>query len=1094
MRRRLLILIGSFGIILAIFMLVAGALSPPASDDHKPADGYDGEEDIISPSREGVEPELDEAGPRGGNVLNVVTRDEEGRLERIYYAARWEKLDEETYEVERPCMEARQADGRRLYLTAERGIVNAEEIEGGANIKSARLIGDVRIYMDPVKEVPNRPTLADMDPTKDPMDVFKELDKRAAELVRILVDDLKYVSDPQEISTDSRVFLWSPEADIVGRGLSVLWNEEPMELRKLEIANGSQIAVYNIPEGVDLMPAPGSDAAEEPAESVAGQRPPRISPAQTEPKPEPAPVVSDPDATADPDLAAEDRSAPKPLDELSVKAPEGQNIYVAEFNDEVHVDHEGRQMRGAEKLTIQFEWTGRTPDVLDDDEEPQPTPTPGRSADELAAGTGPREPGEGDAAATEDAEPAPPEPRSSPTTITWRGPLVIRPIGQTATPSDRKYLVTAEGNAIHLVDQDAEMTCNTLEFRHPEKTGQLGSAGGEPTRLLLGGEQEVIARRIRFDIPAGKVFLDGPGRISQAPSVSEPTAEDIEDDIDALASRGGAGSIDWAGKMEANLGEMETTDKNGETKTQQFIQDAIFFDDVVLSQGLADEGSTGQAGDHLRCDVLRVWMMKDGGQIMPEVAVAKGNVSGRQAGSNVAAGKVTVFFDMVEKVDDEGAAESRLQPTIVVAEDDVRLSSEQDGQTLEAFAYRLESDIQERVAVLYGKDEEARVQSDQNVLAGERIQFDQNRQSAVVKGPGYMRFDINEDMDGNDLSTPRPVRITWTEGMEFQSQTNTAAFVGDVKLTSGTESMACREMQLLFERDESAEAEAAEALEDDSPELGMSLERYSRRELAMIMASGAVDLRSHKEDADQKLIQRLQLTGERLMYDVRVNELTMVRAGTLVVEDYRPPGGDDDESSDDVQGAQRPSQSAFRWTKKLRVDQDTRMVEADGDVQLVHRSGDEVLVLEGLDTPEWGQLPDGRRTLMHCQHMEAHFGEPEQDEVIETTGSGDLYESGPKLGPLERFIARGEVNLVDSLEEGNVQVLCQRMNYNQLTGNVEVWGFLEGKPPADANLIFEPNNDEPPVGFTNPAMLFVLDESNVIEVRMKDDVYGSGGN
>jgi len=355
-----------------------------------------------------------------------------------------------------------------------------------------------------------------------------------------------------------------------------------------------------------------------------------------------------------------------------------------------------------------------------------------------------------------------------------------------------------------------------------------------------------------------------------------------------------------------------------------------------------------------------------------------------------------------------------------------------------------------------------------------------------------MRFYVNQDINGHELDTPRPARITWTESMTYQSKTNAATFIGDVSLKSGLESMTCEHMRLLFERDTSADADESPAESGPRPRgMGLDLERYSRRRLAMILANGDVDLRTREEDDAGRLLRRLQLAGDQLMYDLRVDELTMARSGTLVVEDYRPPERGDGEASarPGSQDTQRPSQSAFRWSKRMRLDQNTRQVDVEGDVQLVHRSGKEVLRLEGLKTPSWGALERGRRTLLHCQNLQAHFGEPEpQGAPVE--GGDDKYDVGPSLGPLERFIARDEVNLVDSLGAGSIQVLGQRLDYNRATGNVQVWGFIEGRPLADATLVYE--DEKGPKTFSNPAMEFVMEGARVVEVRMKKDVYGSG--
>ena len=1109
MRRRLLILIGSFLAIFLVFLAVSQLSEQGEPNAQRPDSG---QEYAIEDQPHNTSPLEQKAEIKYGEVLNFGSRDEQGRIQDVYFARRWDKLDDGTYELITPCFEKRFEDGSRIYVAADRGIVEAEEVAGGISVRGGRLIGNVRAYFDPSTS-PDRPTFADMDPERDPGEVFDQLELDSTEMIRIQADDLAFSSDPPRIHTASRVFLWSPDADIVGRGLTLEWHEKPMELRELRIAHGQQISVYNVPEDVNLLAMPGSDEPEETPESVAGERPPKISPAQPDLADRTAPTT----APAEPEPAVAESPTTQPEDLAEVAEPV-MNVYLARFEDQVHVDADQRQMRGADELTIRFELSQGAQESLGGRF---------RTAAEGSSEAAPVDPADGAAETPTTAadkpkrRPAAREPKadrgpSDPITITWRGPLVVRPIEHTPKPSNRRYTIAAKGNDIQLVAEEAEITCRELEFRHPQRKGKLIGSSDGPTRLLVGGEQEVVSPRIRFDIPEGKIYLDGPGRISQAPTTEQLAAATQPADADSddpYAGIGQAGSIEWAGTMEANFGEFEVTNDDGTTETQQFIKDAVFYENVILSQGPSDAPETQPAtqpalpGDFVQCDVLRVWMMTDpSGKIVPEVAVAKGNVSGREAGSNIEAGKVTVFFDSVDELDADGNAEKRLRPAIVTADGDVHIRDERDGQTIEATADRMESDLLEKMAVLHGDTGEATILHNNNLLAGDQIQLDQDRQSAIVRGKGRMRFEINEDFNGNELEQPRPVRITWADGMEYQSQTNAVTFTGEVRLNSELDSMQCEQMRLLFERDESAEEPTEPPTPDEVDRrrrMGMDLERYGNRRLAMIMAHGGVAVNSREEDAAKRLLRRMQLTGEQLMYDAHTQEMTMARSGTLVVEDYRPPEAEseaDTESADDSGGmaaGQRPSQSVFQWSKRMKLDQEGRTVQLSGDVQMVHRSGDKVLreVIKDLRVPNWGRLDDGRHTTLHCQALAAQFGEAEEAEpaeVADASKPAGKYEVGPRIGPLELLMANHQVNLTDELGKGTVQVLAERMRYAKTTGTVQAWGFNEGEPIRDAVLTYESSDN--PMSFSNPAMLFVMDGTQIVEVRMLKDIYGTGGN
>jgi len=375
-------------------------------------------------------------------------------------------------------------------------------------------------------------------------------------------------------------------------------------------------------------------------------------------------------------------------------------------------------------------------------------------------------------------------------------------------------------------------------------------------------------------------------------------------------------------------------------------------------------------------------------------------------------------------------------------------------------------------------------------------------------------------------------------------------FTGDVELTSELESVRCERLRLLFERaeeepedvvavevvdaDAAPDAEASEVaeadveaeIEDDvadeadaegdsadaapaeeaeSPggrRMALDFQRYSNRRLAMIMAHGSVVLASREEDAQDRLLRRMQLAGDELMYDVVLEELTMAGAGSLMVEDYRPPDprdADDEPSDEGIAGSSqamaRPSQSAFQWTERMRLSQDERVVEMIGRVWMDHRTGNQIVQLPGLRTQPMGRIDDGRWTRIQCQRMVAEFGVPEVAEASEAAAeaaeaAGDKYDIGPKIGPLERFLAMRGVHLVDRLADGDLHVRGQQLEYDRLAETATVWGFLEGQPVANAELVYE--SGEEAESFANPKIIFVMEGSSVKKVILDDNIYGHG--
>ena len=1067
-----------------------------------------------------------EAGADSGVGLRWEARDPEThRLRTIYILPSWRKRDDGSYVVYNPCIEMRQENGQRVYITADEAVLYVEEVAGGVRVLGGRVYStdrarprNVRIYLDRATEGV-RPSFTELGDDLTSEDVFAALDDRREDMIRIFVEDMSIDQDLLEINTDNSVVVFSAEADIIGEGLTLRWNESPGELRLLRIKRGRSIHVYNIPAEVNLIAMPGEEEAEiapdgdhdESADDEPNDRA-DFGPAQPGDAAETTAASQDPaEAPASADAEPESADA---QDAADAEQPR-QNIYLAEFHDNVSVDSGSRRLWGADRLTLQFEWGGRAEEGLRErlsqptDEqfmspeltEPSPNADDNNAASGAAGRTADRsardpEDANVDSGGTGDSQDQPEQADAEaiePVIIMWQGELNITPIGYTPEPSTRRYVVTAVGNNVHLEDPQASASCQVAVFRNPERTGELRGSVDMPATLYLAGGQEIISPEVSFDLPAGKVNMAGPGMIIQARGT--PSRQLTEAELSQIGALSDAGSISWRDRAEATFGTARVTLDDGTIERRQYIEDAIFFEDVVLTQGPPDEALLTEdnlpAGDFLRCDIMRVWMTANNGQkVVPESAVAKGNVIARQGSNLIHAGVVDVFFDEVEEIDDDGEVVTRLRPSLIVAKNGVTITDYSDpDQPIEARADRVQSDVLARMAVLFGGDENAEIVQGQRRLAGMEIHLDQNMQSAIVIGPGHMRLFTDRDMNGNPLSSPRPVDITWQDGMEYYGKRNDANFIGSVELVSEMDYMACRQLRVLFERSEPTEQEAADELAaaDDSrgSQLGLNIERYSGRRLSMIMAFNDVIVRSRRENDEGELLGRLQMTGERLMYDMQAEELSIFGEGTLVVEDYdvTPEDGQPRTRADAAGNPtlQSPSQTAFLWTREMQLLQADRQVRLKGDVQMIHRSGDQVAVMPGLRVPDWEQLDSGRRSSLRCEDLFAEFAPPSDMPEGELAATDDMWQSGPRLGPLELFTAYRRVNMID----GPVQIVGEQLVYNRRNGSAVVLGFLEGEPIRDASLMYEGQS------WSSPKMTIEIRDGQITKVYT-ERVVGSG--
>ncbi len=1124
MRRRLLILAASFGLLLLI--LATFQLFNLQSEHEQPVDSVGLTGDISEDDRIVFK----------AHIRDEAEGDQAGQLRMIIVAPECHRRNDGIYVMYNPCVEVRDIGGGRLYATADVAEMNLQPAGESYKLISAKFFSrdgrrSVKVYFDraPTEDSPTFKGIANSADEIQP--IFDALDGRRADMIRLYAEDLTYREDTMEATSDGTLIIYAAEADMAGEGLLVRWNEQPQELRRLQITEGKSIRLYNLADSENFIAMPGEETPED-AEDVteADLVASTDTPDEGEAALPTAPVATGPEASDEEDDI-------RPM----------RNQYYARFHDGVSVRAGSRRLWGADTLTLEFELDDAARDSLQNEADQETGDqassleadgfdfVAGHWADSpdllLLGDTPDGQETEADAdmisQIMDDDEFGTAE---KPVVISWLGALELEPTGYTPDPNPENYVVSAVGNDVHLEDNQATVLCHSVEFRNPDRQGELTGTADHPVRLYLAGGQELLCREIAFDMPAGKVNLQGPGAIRQGAGGATLA---ISEGGDLAQSMSGAGSINWQGEAVATI-------INDEESGRQYLRYAIFKDDVVLTQSgpemvaldadLADEEMPPY--DFLRCDQMEVWMDDSGSgeQIMPTVAEAEGNVIAHQAGSVIRAAMVNVFFEEVETLDDEDQPQMELAPTTIVAKDDVRISDVSGAeQPISASAREIRTDLREKIAVLIGTAEEpAEIYQGRNVLRGEKIKLNQNTFSAAVEGHGEMRFVTDTDLNGNTLDEEVPMDIEWDGRMEYQGQKNDVSFAGGVHLVSGNDSVQCGHLRLLFEKDESdedadtvadsgeagdvdvadgdasapdADAEdeqVAEAPEDDEDEefsltssrgLGMGIERYGKRKLTMIIASDDVQILSRRENEQGQLIGRMKLTArQRLMYDAPMKELSIFGEGTLLVEDYeidmesgQPRMRTDSTGNATLQG---PSQTAMIWDDEMRIEQETRTARISGEVRMIHRSGNEIQETEGLNVPEWGQLESGRLAKMNCDGLVAVFAPPEEEDVAdvepdpEATGPDDMWESGPALGPLETFVATGRVNMQD----GYIQIQGEQLDYSRAADKAIILGCLPNEPLANASLIY----DNPETGafqsYSRPKLEIFLDDGQIKDV------------
>jgi lipopolysaccharide export system protein LptA len=1108
MRRRLLILAASFGLLLLIlatfqlFNMQSGQMGP---DQPGEVSGALSEEDRIVFK---------------AHIRDEAEGNEAGQLRMIIVAPECHRRNDGIYVMYNPCVEVRDIGGGRLYATADVAEMNLQPAGESYKLISARFYSNdgrrsVRVYFDRAPTEDN-PTFRDIASSADEIaPIFDALDERRADMIRLYAEDLTYHEDSMEATSDGTLIIYAAEADMAGQGLLVRWNEQPSELRRLQINEGQSIRLYNLAGGENFIAMPGEETPET-TEDVTEED--LVASTEEQTDEDDLPVVA---PTPDPGPVQDDEVRPT------------RNQYYARFHDDVAVQAGTRRLWGADTLTLEFELDDAARESLQNQvneetgeeaarmEENGFDFVAGRWADtpdmillgDTPEGQETQEEDEDDLVSQfmGDDEFGTPE---KPVVISWRGALEVEPTGYTPDANPENYTVTAVGNDVHLEDRQFTGFCHRAQFRNPARELLCEGTPDRPVRAYLTGGQELACHGITFDVQTGRANLAGPGMIRM--DSGEPNTAAAQSD-DPFGSMAGGGSVNWQEEAVATIG---TDEETGD----QYLRYAILTGDVVLTQdgpemvALPADLTDEEVPDYnfLRCDQMEVWLDPGEGefQMHPTAAETEGNMIAHLEGNVIRAESGSAFFaaqpavaeeDEDSSEDGEDQQDLEFDISVITAQGNVRVTDISGAeQPIAANADEVRANVAEKIVVLFGTAEEpAEIYQGENVLRGEEIRLNQNTFSAVVDGYGEMRFVTDTDLNGNTLDEPMPMDIDWTDRMEYQGQRNDVSFAGDVHMINGGNSVQCGHLRLLLEQaedegdegGESAEgetvAEAPVEEDDESPAfsrgLGLSIERYGSRELTMIIASENVEILSRRENEAGQLVGRMKVTArERLMYDAPVNEISIFGRGTLLVEDYEidtesgePRMRTDSTGNLTLQG---PSQTAVIWTDEVRLEQDTRRAHVSGEVRMIHRSGNEIRDTENLNVPDWGELDTGQQIMANCDDLVVVFAPPEEapDEEPAAVTPDEIWESGPALGPLESFVATGRVNMQD----GRIQVIGEQVTYSRAEERALVVGYLPGQPVANASLVY----DDPETGayqsYSRPRMDVFMEDGQVVEVLL----------
>lgn len=556
------------------------------------------------------------------------------------------------------------------------------------------------------------------------------------------LDNLTYSSDRSEFFTEGPIRMTSANAELTGRGLTLLYDPRLERLEYMKVKDLDLLRLKNMatPGKMPLSETPTAGAAK--SDSPAKQEPPAVA-----------------SAAASRQTAAPTQSTPK---EASATARENL-FYQCSILENVEIRY-GQELVvfGVDEVNInRIFWEGNKEDQ--DTPEPKESPvvvTPAAASEQVAVKP---------ASEPLNDPPAKPEPRqtepadpSRDILVTCDGGIIVQPMDPAAESGSTEPEIQMQGRALRIdklskdLPQQPLLSCQTLRYAwNNEVLEMLPGTPQEPITLYLdeaGGEIETQGS-VFWDRRANKARIDGPGRILFAGS-------DSTSDTKGQLLFGGLMDLLFADNQDAQDASSMSL------KTAQITGGVETF---LPEQGLRSSSRTADFHFGPSNTPQRIDMEGD----------VKFETQTRQEKSTAAATRSTLLFDpqgLLESATLDGQVRMTSGKGLIRAGTAFLVFAEDEsGETM---VQRVEMTGQPVLENQTGSGKPARFEA-------QRIDYDYLNGKAVAAGSVEFTFEV---MDPNRPDqAPMPVTITATDRAEFLTDGDMikqVSFYGNVVGTS----------------------------------------------------------------------------------------------------------------------------------------------------------------------------------------------------------------------------------------------------------------------------------------------------------------------
>ncbi|HVP12828.1 MAG TPA: hypothetical protein VMV94_16755 [Phycisphaerae bacterium] len=727
--------------------------------------------------------------------------------------------------------------------------------------------------------------------------------------------------------------------------------------------------------------------------------------------------------------------------------------------------------------------------------------------------------------------------------LTWNGPLDLRPLQvDPAEQTGQRFDAIATGSPVRVQSEQGNATCDQLVYRHERRQAWLAGSENEPVELAVNESRRLLGREVFFDQKRGLAVVDGAGVMTDerkasakgkaGDSLIDSIAGASSDDGKSGGKKRGPVEIRWARSVELELGFRPVERINPSTglkekKQREFLQRAWFHGDVNIKQGddriaaqeiavtFGHPASKDEVADHIQhLNMIGDVRLERGKEFItaerldaemvvtpsrrnvPRVVDAEGSVRVKQgdreiraqtmhvilAESQAPAGKKSSNKNVAAFGDSRLGVESLDARGDVYVQDGTRNLRIRKAETLKC-AMRDASQLQSATIASSGPDVLARVRYGDTAIHGQHIEIQADEEFVEVPGPGQAWMMTQQDFTGRKLHKPAPVKVAWTDSMQFRLARNVGWFVGKVHCESQTFSLDSDKLTIRFGKAPPVKETRKEGIVERFYLLGEIVgDKAQVKEVAATPLSAerkrpvyvAADGNAQAMSAEYapngpdgqpgRLRSRLWISGEQIAADLAREQLSVPTKGSLLIEDYQFATPQEQASlsrkaavtSSPLMSTMRdegPSQTAVTWENSMDFFLDRGLVAFDRNVAMIHRSGQELVLREELseamriDTQQLEQMSKGRKATLSCGHLLLEFltrepSKSESDSAAPTIRATDL----------KRLIAKQAVHL----QESTKSLMGEYLQYMQESNEIR----LEGSSALEARIIDQDERDQ----------------------------------